>query len=496
MKKKRHDDDQVQKIEMRSPWELHTPRLNDDIYGEIQDDPETRRLADDIRHRRTLGRELSVGGSGLISPLNVTTEGVVISGNRRLFASMRAGCTTVPCIVHDVDEDSPDFALMLAEANEQRSKNAAQVAHECLVRHAPAEIEETIIDEQTKTVVRERGALRIGDPKRRKEIRENRELADAIIRVVCQCHRDGIRPTLRQVHYKLLNNPPLRNTKTRERYANTDNCYQTASDVAARLRLTGELPLDAIADATRPILRRETSANLGAFIEDQNERYLTGYVRDVTQSQDSFVLVLVEKQTQQALFFDHLYDHFPGVPLYVSRGQSSLTGAVDVVEAWKRSGKRKMIIIAMTDCDPSGEVICDAFGTKLVELGLCAGMDFDIIRAGLTFEQAERETGIMPTVLKSAESKKSKEFSARHGGRTYCYELEALEPKHLLEILDEALNQVLDVDRFNAEVRTWKTELVQLSALREEFFGIGRTSPTERAEGIGRTSPTDTTLTA
>ena len=47
-------------------------------------------------------------------------------------------------------------------------------------------------------------------------------------------------------------------------------------------------------------------------------------------------------------------------------------------------------------------------------------------------------------------------FSAKHGDDVY--ELEALEPEKLQEILREAIDGVLDIDAFNAELDTERND--------------------------------------
>lgn len=61
-------------------------------------------------------------------------------------------------------------------------------------------------------------------------------------------------------------------------------------------------------------------------------------------------------------------------------------------------------------------------------------------------------------------SSNCQKFVQRFG--RYVYELEAIPPEQLQEILRRTIDQVLDVDAFNAEIEAEKRDAVQLEAVR------------------------------
>src|SRR5262249_15321196 len=77
---------------------IHPASLNDQVYRPVNpDDPEIRKLADDIRR------------DGLLEPIVVTRDHVILSGHRRRVACRLAGLTAVPCRYAEILSTDPDF---------------------------------------------------------------------------------------------------------------------------------------------------------------------------------------------------------------------------------------------------------------------------------------------------------------------------------------------------------------------------------------------------
>lgn len=420
---------------------LFTPRVNDETYGRtVETDPGIIRLAEGIAE------------DGVLQPLLVNREGAIMAGNRRAAAARLAGLKTVPCIVRDVKEGTAHFNRLLAAANyHNREKTLSQTAREAALMADPEEARKLMIAQ--RKAARERTAARsmeIMPPSRRKAIVDNRPLADAAKRIILAHEWPPL--TLRQVHYLLLNDPPLVNSRTGRRYRNDKNCYQTLSGVITRLRVAGELPFSCLADPNRHLtppqwFSQSANAYLRGFIDSCGSEYR----RDLMQGQGDFIAVFVEKQTQQALFEEHLVLEYPGIPLAVCRGETSISGTHAIAEAWRRSGKSRLVLVGMTDCDPAGSSIAATVGKQLFEMGMSSS-NLEIIRAGLTPEQA-RSHGARPAPIKTNErggvATKAAKWARKHG--TDVFELESIPQEALLGILDNAIESVLDLEAFNRE---------------------------------------------
>ena len=71
----------------------------------------------------------SVGEHGVLTPLLVTAQGVIVSGHRRWKSAMQAGLKTVPANVIDVISPA-DVERVLLEANVQRVKKTEEILRE------------------------------------------------------------------------------------------------------------------------------------------------------------------------------------------------------------------------------------------------------------------------------------------------------------------------------------------------------------------------------
>ena len=100
-------------VEQRSVNELHPHPRNDTVYGD--------RSSPDL--------VASVRTHGVLNPLLITADGVIISGHRRWDAARIAGLATVPVVVSPLTDDLDILAAMI-ESNRQRQRTNEQLARE------------------------------------------------------------------------------------------------------------------------------------------------------------------------------------------------------------------------------------------------------------------------------------------------------------------------------------------------------------------------------
>jgi hypothetical protein len=137
----------------------------------------------------------------------------------------------------------------------------------------------------------------------------------------------------------------------------------------------------------------------------------------------------------------------------------------DLARRFKRSGKEKLILLMLSDHDPEGVDIPHAFARSMRD-------DFGIgnveaIKVALRHDQVT--TLDMPTALDAKKSSsRYKKFAARYGDA--AYELEAIPPQLLERLLTEAVDRVLDVEAFNAEVEAEKHDVAGLADKRRTAF--------------------------
>jgi hypothetical protein len=317
---------------------------NDQLYRPVSpDDPEVRALADSVR------------AFGLREPLVLTRDYVILSGHRRRVACQLAGLEAVPCRIEKVHSTDPGFLRLLREYNRQRVKSFDEVAREEIVSADPEEAHRVLVEHRRRLAdVASVGAIAIEGIKRRSAISLAKQpMLDAVLRVLRE-RRDYWPLTDRQIHYALLNNPPLIHaSKPQSRYANNVQSYKALIDLVTRARLEGSIPFRAIHDPTRPVVVWDVYRGVTPFINKQLDDFLKGYYRDLLQSQPNHIEIVGEKNTIDNIIRPVALEYC--IPLTLGRGYASLPPRYEMARRFRRSGKERLILLVLSDFDPEGE---------------------------------------------------------------------------------------------------------------------------------------------
>ena len=465
---------------------------NDEVYGaQSLDDPDILSLIASIKQH------------GVTDPIRISTDGVIISGHRRRFCAIKAGLTEVPAIREAVsyERNRDAFLKLLVEANEQRKKSAGMQLREAAMRVNPAEAVQALRTEQ-KEKDEERLYGRMEDQvveasngAARKQISEGMmPFLDAALKVV-NAHRDFWPLSVRQVHYRLLNDPPLkftlkdrikRNRKGEitktipavqnedRRYANDESSYKALVNLLARARVEGLFPWDAIDDETRPEELHDHFWNPQAFFKSQFKGLLKGYRRNRQQSQPHHIEIVAEKLTVRSILDPIASEH--SIPLTISRGHCGPTLKRKIADRFKRSKKGKLVLLCVTDLDPAGEAIIQNFKDDLVD---DHGLDdecVEVYRCGLTMARVG-ELGLTPSYDTEEKDISTKRAYEEKYGTTDAYELEAMEPEGLQEALTVDINSVLDIVAYNAELEEEDKDAVAIQARKAVVMDFLKTLP-------------------
>jgi hypothetical protein len=321
-------------------------------------------------------------------------------------------------------------------------------AYESLIEHR---------EERAKTKVR---GLDMGQTKHRAAISSAKQpFLDGIISVLNE-NRNYWPLSDRQIHYRLLNAPPLRHAgKPGSAYQNDMASYKSLVDLLTRARLEGQVPMDAISDETRPVAIWTVWPDVTGFVRSELNGVLKNYWRDLMRSQPCHVELLVEKNTVAGLVKDVAMSFC--IPVTSGRGFCSLPPRNDMAKRFRASGKEKLIVLIISDFDPDGEEIAASFARSMRD-------DFGIAslcphKVALTNEQVRRFK-LAPQMLAKEGSTNYEKFVTKFGRNVY--ELEALPPDRLQELVKRAIDSVIDRDAFNAELDRERQDAAQLEGLR------------------------------
>jgi hypothetical protein len=429
---------------------LRPASINNELYRPVStSDPEIIALADGIRKH------------GLQEPLIVTSDDVILSGHRRRVACMIVGLTTVPCRVDNILSTDPEFPARLRECNRQRVKSIAEIAREEILSADPEEAHRALVEYRTEQAQIDVNTIEISGVKVRAKISSAKQpMLDAILGIL-EAQRAFLPLTDRQIHYLLLNDPPLIHAKKPlSRYRNTVQCYKATCELLTRARLSGIIPFRAIEDPTRPMEVWQFHRDPTSFLRAQFSRFLKGYYRDLQQSQPNHIELIGEKLTLASIIRPVASEYC--IPMTIGRGYCSLPPRHKMKRRFLQSGKEKLIILALGDFDPEGEDIAHSFARSLRDDFHVANVE--AVKVALTSEQVE-ELELPPRMKAKETSSRYDSFVEQHGDDVF--ELEAVAPDELQRILRESIDSVLDIEAFNREVDAEKRDAAKLDSIRK-----------------------------
>ncbi|MEO2032627.1 MAG: ParB/RepB/Spo0J family partition protein, partial [Planctomycetaceae bacterium] len=257
--------------------DVHPSPENDDIYGALVHDEQMTALIRSITTR------------GLEEPIIVTADNFIISGHRRYYACECLEMEHIPVrIKPDVTRaNNDDFHRLLTEYNPQRVKTVSAILKESLLRYsdqAPGEL--LYRHDMAMTNVAAEFTV-VHGAKHVQVISDRRMDFLEAARYVIRDLRDFWPLSIRQIHYRLLNKPPLmQSPKTSKypaehyRYKNDLASYKALSRLLTSARYHGQVDIDVIDDVSRPRFPFDHSfRNVQEFVDQQMREFMTGYHR-------------------------------------------------------------------------------------------------------------------------------------------------------------------------------------------------------------------------
>jgi ParB-like nuclease domain len=428
---------------------------NDEVYGKIDtEDHELVMLCNDIIEH------------GIREPIQVSVEGYIVSGHRRYAAAQLAGLEKVPIrrlVISRADHSSVSWKRVLASHNRQRVKTSAISIRESLLAIDPDVAYRQLIALRQERDRDAPTAIRIGEVSTRAEISAAKEpmLCKALSAI--NELREYWPLTVRQVHYRLLNDPPMRHaSKPESQYQNDRKSYGDLCDLLARARLSNRVPWQAIIDETRPVSGTNYYQNASEFVDRETQWFLRGYRRNLMQSQADHIELIAEKLTVQSII-KPIADQYC-IPMTIGRGYCSLEPRRAIASRFASSGKDRLILLVASDLDPDGESIAESFARSIRD-------DFDIadvkaIKCLLTMEQVSKWS-LPPNGMEA--KKTSGQYTAYRTkyGTDRVYELEAIEPARMQSSLIETIDSIIDPLAFNAEIDQEKRDAAHLSSIKQ-----------------------------
>ena len=404
----------------------------------------------------------SVKAHGVQEPLIITADRWIVSGHRRLVAAKLAGLAAVPCKVLDFDKDDDydRFMRLLRECNRQRIKSFSEKLREEAVSASPEVVYQALIEHREERSELDLETLYLRGENPRCKISPAKEPFLATIKRIIKKRKKFWPLSDRQIHYGLLNDPPLIHaSKPNSIYRNDAKSYKALTELFTRARVAGIIAMQVIQDATRPVTLWNVHRDVQGYLHQQIEDFATTYWRDLMQSQPNHIEIVGEKNTIASIIRPVAGKYC--IPVTIGRGYCSLRPRYDIAQRFLNSGKDKLVLLILSDFDPDGEEIAHSLARSLRD-------DFDItkiepVKVALTTDQAE-EFDLPPAMKAKTGSVNYDRFALEHGDE--IWELESLAPETLQQLLTEAIDSVIDTEVFNHEIDQEQADAVKLEGVR------------------------------
>jgi len=250
--------------------------------------------------------------------------------------------------------------------------------------------------------------------------------------------------TLRQIYYRLL--PDIPNTRA---------SYTALSSQLVKARERGEVDPDKLEDRSRGVIKDERNyySNIDSFIDSQInfENISNYYDRDRWDGQEYYIEVWVEKDA-----LSQVISNIAGewrITTAPSRGYSSFSYLKDAVRRFNNASMdgKKCIILHFTDHDPSGLDMTRDLGERL---NTYSEYPIEVKRIALTHSQV-KQFKLPPNPTKMADSR-SPYYVQQFGN--VCWELDALPPDELEELVRDAILEYLDEEKWEAKEKEIEDE--------------------------------------
>lgn len=274
--------------------------------------------------------------------------------------------------------------------------------------------------------------------------RKNIEKLDVVNGIIEEYLKQGYRLTLRQLYYQLV---------SRDIIANRVEEYSKLSNLLVKGRMAGEVDWEAIEDRIRvPKLPYYADS-----IQDAMRDIIRGYRLNRQDGQGVYIEVWVEKDALSGVLYRITHKYH--INLMVNRGYSSCTAMHDAYERFANEDDRDRYILYLGDHDPSGLDMIRDIQERLCEFGID---NMNVLPIALTQEQIKKYNP-PPNPAKITDPR-ANEYISEYGN--VSWEVDALNPKVLNTLLENAILKLIDEDIFD---KVLEKEKENIAEIKEKF---------------------------
>ena len=263
----------------------------------------------------------------------------------------------------------------------------------------------------------------------------NQIMLDIINRILEEYKNDGYVLTLRQLYYQLV---------SKDIIPNNDREYAKLSNILKKGRMAGIVDWSAIEDRVRVPKLPYWVRGVTHAINDTIEQYRLNRM----QGQNQNIEIWVEKDALSNVLYRVSGKYH--IRLMVNRGYSSVSAMYD---AHNRLNSGDTILY-FGDHDPSGMDMIRDIRERMEEFGL----EINVCPIALTMEQI-KTFNPPPNPAKITDPRAK--WYIKEYGRT-SWELDALPPRELIRLAEEAVKELINVDLYNNMLEKEQEHIAEL----------------------------------
>ncbi|MBA7684473.1 hypothetical protein ES703_92869 [subsurface metagenome] len=269
--------------------------------------------------------------------------------------------------------------------------------------------------------------------------------------IIQEYQAQGYSLTLRQLYYQFV---------ARGLIPNTERDYKRMGNIISDARRAGMIDWDAIEDRTRFIRTIASWDDPREILDSARD----SYHRDLWKTQDKRFEVWIEK--------DALIGVIEPICKELDLPHFSCRGYVSDSEMWQaamrllrhvRNGQ-DVIVLHLGDHDPSGIDMTRDITDRLNLFSFFKG-GIEVRRIALTMEQIE-EVNPPPNPAKVTDSRYEK-YSAEFGEESW--ELDALEPSYIADLIQRAVFEERDIERWEEAYKKQEEERRQIQDIIDRW---------------------------
>lgn len=284
---------------------------------------------------------------------------------------------------------------------------------------------------------------------------DSMDIIDTANTILAEYAADDFTLTLRQLYYQFV---------ARDLLGNTDKNYKRLGGIITDARMAGLIDWDAIEDRGR---------NLGAWLIQPSVRSILKdlprkLAQDMWAEQGHYVEVWVEKDALSSIVERACGDR--RVPFLACKGYLSASEAYRAAKRFEEAqhNGKEAHIIHLGDHDPSG---LDMTRDNRERVSKMAWGEVTVHRIALNRDQIDRYSP-PPNPTKVTDSR-AEGYIAQHG-RT-SWELDALEPRVLVDLIHEAIEPLVDKHQWQADLDEEAEKKQLLRGVLENWDDIEQT---------------------